>query len=78
METGQLKVWSIDDEYLIVAHSERDMRAVYREYHGESIRGHERKLLSPNDSITLEDDGGDTTTVTAAEFATLRGFFPAR
>lgn len=71
-------VWEIDGEHLIVAHSERDMRAVYLDYHGESIRGHDRRLMSPDEDVEMCDDSDDLTTVKARDLAKSRGFYPAR
>lgn len=77
MQTGQLMVWRIDGEDLIVSYSERDMMDVYRDYHGESIRGHDRELIGPDKDIELTDDGDNVITMKAREFATSRGYYAA-
>lgn len=73
-----MQVWEIDGEDLIVANSWPDARLVFADYHGVSIRGHDRRLV-PDDEVQTLTDGCDEFSMTAKEFATMRGrgCFPA-
>ena len=56
----KLHVWDVSQNDLIVATSERNMRAIFSNWHGESIRGHYHKLLADDYELTLTDDSDDT------------------
>lgn len=72
-----MQLWEVDGEDLIVAVSEKGMRDTYLEYHGESIRGRDRRLIPPDEEIDVTDGGDETWTIRASEFATNVGYFPA-
>lgn len=75
-----LSLWEIDGEHLIAASSERDMRSIYLDYHGESIRGHDRRLVDPGEMIVLVDSYEERSCMPASEAVMCfgRGYFPAR
>lgn len=72
-----LQVWEIDGEDLIVARSVRHMQKIYSDYHMESIRGREQRMISPESLIELVDDDDKTCAVTAQTYARRPGYFPA-
>lgn len=70
------QVWEIDGEDLIVARNERDMQALFLDYHGFSIRGHERRLIPPSEEIRI-GYGDETETVPASSLSGMRGYMAA-
>ena len=73
----QLQLWEIDGEDLIVSKSERDMRKIYLDYHGISIRGHDRRLIPHDEQIELTNMGDKIWKQPASEIAVCRGYLPA-
>ena len=70
-----LSVWKVDDEDLIVASSEKEMKQIFCEYHCVSPRGHSFEKLDDNGTIELTDSGGNETwTVKVSDFATRVGY----
>ena len=69
-----LRVWEISGEDLVVATSEHDMRAVFRDYVGESIRGYRHRELVRDAVVKMTHDGGATSEEwTASEVAATLG-----
>ncbi len=73
----RLQLWEIDGEDLIVAKSERDMRKIYFDYHGISIRGHERRLIPPDEQVEVTVMGDKTWKQPASELAISCGYLPS-
>lgn len=71
-----LLLFEVDGEDLIVASSERDARKIYRDYHEETIRGHELRQVPQDEDVTVTDGDGQWDQP-ARTFCYSRGYFAA-
>lgn len=67
-----MSVYLIDGEDMIVAENEWNMKQIYQDYHGESIRGHDWRLIPPDEMIPLTNGAEEEWTESAAEFGRSR------